>query len=115
MNKILAVASFEKQKYFLENEFFSLPDIIKEELKVICSVMAEKLHCTFIVSFAEKGDIVFELIKMENDFDFDDIGADLEIKKIQIEKKDLLKSLKLWFIVFKTENGEKFKHILLKN
>ena len=49
--------------------------------------MAERLGCTFVISFEDSGDIVFDIIKNENDFDFDDIGAELEIKSLQAEKK----------------------------
>ena len=45
----------------------------KEDLKKICVVLAEKLRCTFIVGFEENGDLYFETVKREDDFDFDDL------------------------------------------
>ena len=51
---------------------------------------------------------------MKKDFDFDDIGAELEIKRLQREKKELLKALELWYAVYFTEEGEKIKEELLK-
>ena len=106
--QILAVASYEKQKYFIEPKFEALPEEIQKELKVICVLTAQKLCCTFLI------DIYFETIKSKQCIDFDDIGAELEIKKIQLENKDLLKALKVWYIVFFTEQGEKLKQELLK-
>ena len=112
--QILAVASYEKQKYFIEPKFGALPEGIQKELKVMCVLTAQKLCCTFLVGFEREGDIYFETIKPEQCIDFDDIGAELEIKRIQSENKDLLKALKIWYIVFFTEQGEKLKQELLK-
>lgn len=112
-NKVLAGASREKQKYFFETEFNALPDTIKTEIKNICIVMAERLGCTFLICFEESGDIVFEIIKDESDLDFDDIGAELEIKSLKAEKKELIKSLKLWYVINKTEEGKKLREELL--
>ena len=58
--------------------------------------MAERLGCTFLMSFEETGDLVFEIIKNEGDFDFDDIGAELEIKSLKSEKKELIKACLLY-------------------
>ena len=107
--QILAVASYEKQKYFIEPKFGALPEGIQKELKVMCVLTAQKLCCTFLVGFEREGDIYFETIKPEQCIDFDDIGAELEIKRIQSENKDLLKALKIWYVVFCTKEGEQLK------
>ena len=85
--QILAVASYEKQKYFIEPKFGALPEGIQKELKVMCVLTAQKLCCTFLVGFEREGDIYFETIKPEQCIDFDDIGAELEIKRIQEREK----------------------------
>lgn len=112
--KALAGASREKQKYFFEPQFNGLPDSIKEEIRNICIIMAERLGCTFVISFEDSGDIIFDIIKDENDFDFDDIGSELEIKSLKSEKKELIKSLKLWYVINMTEEGKKVREEILK-
>ena len=92
--KVLAGASREKQKYFFEPAFKEIPQAVKDDIRNICILMAERLGCTFLMSFEETGDLVFEIIKNEGDFDFDDIGAELEIKSLKSEKKELIKALK---------------------
>ena len=82
----------------MEEEFKFLPDTIKEDLKRICVYMAEKLNCTFLVGFDDNGDVYFETIKHEGDFDFDEIGAELEIKRLQ--KEDVYKRQVLCFIIY---------------
>ena len=110
--KVLAAASREQQKYFFEPEFEALPQTIKSEIKNICIIMAERLGCTFLICFENSGDILFEIIKNKGDVDFDEIGADLEIKSLKSEKKELLKSLKLWYVINMTEEGKKIKEEL---
>ncbi len=110
--QILAVASYEKQKYFIEPKFQILPEEIQKEIKIMCVLTAQKLCCTFLIGFEKQGDIYFETIKEQQNIDFDDIGAELEIKKIQSEKEQLLKALKLWYIIYFTEEGKKMKQEL---
>ena len=66
------------------------------------------------MSFEENGDLVFDIIKNEGDIDFDDIGAELEIKSLKSEKKELIKALKLWYVVNMTEEGIKIREKLLR-
>ena len=112
---VMAAASFEKQKYFLDPEFSALPDSIKAEVQTVCVVLAEKLMSTFVMGFYEDGNVYFDIIKSEDAIDFDDIGAELEIKEIRREKAELLKALKIWYMIYKTPEGEKVKEELLKN
>ena len=111
--RVLAAANSAEQKYYLEPEFSFLPPAIQEDLKKICVVLAEKLRCTFIVGFEENGDLYFETIKREDDFDFDEIGAELEIKKIQKEELELFRAIELWYVIFFTKEGELAKQELM--
>lgn len=112
--KVLAAASAEKKKYYLEPEFQALPEDIREEVRVICVLLAQKLNCTFLMGFRETGELYFETVRRENDFDFDEIGAELEVSALRREKKELLKALELWYAVFFTEEGQELKERLLK-
>ena len=112
--KVLAGASREKQKYFFEPAFNEIPQAVKDEIRNICILMAERLGCTFLMSFEETGDLVFEIIKNEGDFDFVDIGAELEIKSLKSEKKELIKALKLWYVINMTDEGIKIREELLR-
>ncbi len=104
MSKVIGAASWENQKYFFDPEFNALPDSIKEEIRIICVVMAQRLGCTFLMGFKDEGDVYFEIVKGENAYDFDDIGADLEIKSLTKEKEELIKALKVWYLYRKSGN-----------
>ena len=110
----MAAASFAKQKYFLDPGFASLPETVKAEVQTICVVIAQKLMCTFVMGFYPEGDVYFDIVKDEETIDFDDIGAELEIKEIRREKSELLRTLKLWYLIYKTPEGEKIKEEFLK-
>lgn len=108
-NKLLAAASRANQKFYLAPEFSSLPGQVRDEIKIICVLGAERISCDFLMEFSPSGDIVFKIIKPENSVDFDGIGADLEIRRIQRENKDLLASLKLWYLLNYTDEGSEIK------
>ena len=115
MNKIiLAAASYEKQKYFLEPKFQQLPENIQEEVHILCVSLAQKLTCTVLMGFHEDGEVYFETVKSEDDYNFDEIGAELEIKELFRLQKELLQALKLWYTIFFTEGGEGVKEELLR-
>lgn len=115
MNKrVLAAAAYDQQKYYFEKDFAALPEAIQGEVRVICVTLAQKLACTFIMGFYEDGEVYFETVKREDDFDFDEIGAELEIKELSRKRKDVLTALTLWYRVFFTEEGAKWKQELLK-
>lgn len=112
---VLAAANYKKKKYYIAKEFEVLPKEIKDEIKIVCVLTAQKLFCTFVIGFLEEGDIYFDIVKDESDLDFDDIGAELEIKEIRKKKTELLNALKLWYVVFQTKEGEKIAKKLIKN
>lgn len=111
---VLAAANCKEQKYYIAKEFEVLPNEIKDEIKIVCVLTAQKLFCTFVIGFLEEGDIYFDVVREESELDFDDIGAELEIKEIRRKKKELLNALKLWYVVFQTKEGKKVAEKLIK-
>lgn len=107
--RILAAASFEQQKFFFEPEFKEMPENIKQEVKILCVTTAQKLSCTFSIGFYDDSEVFFEIIKPEDYIDFDDIGAELEIKELQRKEKEFIKSLSLWHTIYKTDEGKFIK------
>lgn len=99
--EVIAAASSYNQKYYFNPKFNGLPIDIKNDIKTITVCLAEKLHGIFNMGFYEDGSIFFESLGENDDFDYDEIGAKLEIKKLEKEEKELIKSLSLWYKVFK--------------
>lgn len=103
---VLNGASCYNKKYFLNPDFEDMPDAVKEDIKRIAVCLAEKLHCVFTMGFFENGSLYFETAGEESDFDYDEIGAGLEIQRLEREEKELIKSLNLWFLYKKYNSSE---------
>ena len=86
---VLCGASAYEEKYYLNKAFANLPTQIKEELQIMC------------VLFTHDGDgeLMFRTQAAEDDYSYDEIGAELKIKELQREKEDLLRSLQLYYQV----------------
>ncbi|MCI8495722.1 MAG: hypothetical protein HFI74_08595 [Lachnospiraceae bacterium] len=97
---VLCGSSAYTQKYYLNEEFNSLPEGIKDELKIMCVLYTEDIGGTLALVFDEEGNLQFQAAADEGDLLYDDIGSVLKIKQLQREKQDLLESLELYFKVF---------------
>ena len=104
-NVVLCGASAYEEKYYFNKGFQSLPDGIKEELRVMCVLFTHKVGGILTLEFDGEGNLLFKTEAAENDFSYDDIGSVLEIKQIQREKQELLSSLEMYYrVVFLGES-----------
>ncbi|MGL4738023.1 MAG: DUF6145 family protein, partial [Cellulosilyticaceae bacterium] len=90
--KLVICASPYEHKYFIEPGFEDIPASIKEELIEAIASIAEKVNGIISLGFNDEGNIYIEQNSQEDVF-VDDIGSALEIKRFQVEKKEILKSL----------------------
>ena len=97
---VLCGANSYEEKYYLNPDFDSLPDRIKDELKIMCVLYVNDVGGILTLVYEEDGELCFEVTSEEFDPMFDDIGSRLLIKKLQREKEDLLETLQLYFKVF---------------
>lgn len=112
---VLVSASCYNQKYFMNSDFNDLPIEARNRLRVICITLAEKIHGIFSVGFYDDGSVFLESVGDDVDHDYDDIGAKLEIERLKIEEKELIRTLGLWYSVFKTKEGQQVKEELYKS
>ncbi|WP_073591183.1 DUF6145 family protein [Anaerocolumna xylanovorans] len=99
-NIILCASSAYEQKYYLSGDFDSLPESIKEELKIMCVLFTEDVGGVLTLEFDEEGTLLFNVSSDEGDILFDEIGSVLKIKELQRSKEELLESLELFYKVF---------------
>lgn len=100
------------QKYYINEAFSDLPEDIKETLRAKLAVIAEKTHAIISLGFNEKGEIVLEY-KYEDLSYVDEIGVELRMKKFQQEEGELLKSIKVWYMIYHTPNGAIVRDVIL--
>lgn len=97
---VLCAANSYEQKYYLNPEFETLPEAIKQELQIMCVLYTEDIGGVFMVVYDEDGNLELRVDHEENDFGFDEIGSVLKIKQLQQTKTELFESLELFFKVF---------------
>lgn len=97
---VLCAASAYEQKYYLNEDFKSLPEQIQDELKIMCVLFTEDVGGILTLVFDEDGKLLLEVSTDEGDLLYDEIGSELKIRQIQREKEELLQSLELFYKVF---------------
>lgn len=97
---VLCAASSYEQKYYLNPEFESLPDAVKQELQIMCVLYTADVGGVLLLVFDENGNLELKVEHNEGDFSFDEIGSVLKIKELQNTKEELFKSLEMFYKVF---------------
>ena len=89
-----------EEKYYLNPDFESLPDSIKDELKIMCVLYVSDVGGILTLVYDEDGKLLLEVSAKEADAFYDDIGSGLKIRQIQREKVELLQALEMYYRVF---------------
>ena len=97
---VLCAASSYEQKYYLNPEFESLPEAVKQELQIMCVLYTADVGGVLLLVFDENGNRELKVEHNEGDFSFDEIGSVLKIKELQDTKEELFKSLEMFYKVF---------------
>ena len=97
---VLWAANAYEQKFYLNPEFDSLPESIKEELQIMCVLYTADVGGILMLVFDGDGNLELKVDHREDDFAFDEIGSVLKIKELQQTKRELFESLETFFRVF---------------
>ena len=97
---VWCAASSYEQKYYLNPEFESLPEAVKQELQIMCVLYTADVGGVLLLVFDENGNLELKVEHNEGDFSFDEIGSVLKIKELQDTKEELFKSLEMFYKVF---------------
>lgn len=98
--KVLCGANSYEQKYYFNEEFAGLPEGIKQELQIMCVLYTEEVSGILTLEYDADGCLEFQVTAPEDDLLFDEIGSVLKIKQYQLEKRELLEALELYYRVF---------------
>ena len=99
-NITLCGASAYEKKFYFNQDFNALPDHVKKELQIMCVLYTEDVGGILTLEFEEDGTLEFKVTAEESDYLFDEIGSVLKIKQYQMEKRELLEALEMYYRVF---------------
>ena len=99
-NTVLCGANSYERKYYFNQDFSSLPQQIQDELHIMCVLFTEEIGGIFTVEYDELGNLELRTEALDADAMYDEIGGALRIKQLQEEKKELFRSLELFYQVF---------------
>jgi len=97
---VLCGASAYEEKFYMNEDFASLPDSIKAELKIMCVLYTQDVGGVLTLEFDEECNLCLHTEAREDDYAYDEIGSILKIKEIQREKAELLEALEMYYKVF---------------
>lgn len=97
---VLCVSNAYEKKFYLNQDFMTLPEQIKQELQIMCVLFTEDIGGVLSLEFDEDGTLVLQTQADEDDILYDDIGSVLKIKEIQRTRKELLEALETYYKVF---------------
>lgn len=98
--QVLCACSAYEQKFYLNPRYSSLPQSVKEELKIISVTLTADVGGVFTMEFEEDGTLYLSAAAKENDFFYDEIGSYLKIKQIRQEHEELLEGLEEYYRTF---------------
>lgn len=97
---VLCAASAYEEKFYLNPEFESLPESVRQELQIMCVLYTADVGGVLMLLFDGEGNLELRVDHNEDDFAFDEIGSVLKVKELQQTKRELFESLELFFRVF---------------
>ena len=80
-NQVLCACSAYEQKFYLNPRYESLPEGIKEELKILSVMLTADVGGVFTMEFEEDGSLYMSTTAKENDFFYDEIGSYLRLSR----------------------------------
>lgn len=99
-NVVLCGASAYEKKFYLNDDFQSLPEQVKEELKIMCVLFTEDVGGVLTLVFDDEGNLELSVTAAPGDILFDEIGSGLKIKQMQHQKRELFEALETYYKVF---------------
>lgn len=97
---VLCASNAYEKKYYLNEQFSNLPERVKQELQIMCVLFTEEVGGILILQYEEDGTLQIVTEADEGDLLYDDIGCGLKVKQMQLDKRELLESLEMYYKVF---------------
>ena len=70
---------------------------IQDQLHIICVLFTEDIGGIILFEFDKDGKLSIRTEAKASDYDYDEIGAALEVKEIQKQRRDMMNGLELYY------------------
>lgn len=97
---VLCSASKYTEKYYLNPDFNGLPELVRQELQIMCVLFTEDIGGIILLEFDEEGNLNIKTHCEEDDLLYDDIGSVLKVNQIIQQKEELFEQLEQYYRVF---------------
>ena len=94
---VLCAASADEKKYFFNKSFDGIPKDIQDQLHIICVLFTEDIGGIILFEFDKDGKLSIRTEAKASDYNYDEIGAALEVKEIQKQRRDMMNGLELYY------------------
>ncbi len=98
--QVLCACSAYEQKFYLNPRYSSLPETVKDELKIISVTLTADVGGVCTMEFEEDGTLYLSTTAKESDFSYDEIGSYLKIKQLRQDHSELLEGLEEYYRTF---------------
>ena len=95
--KVLCGASYYEQKFYLNPAYEVLPELVKNELKILCVLFVQEVSGIIMLEFDDDGNLQIMVTAKDDDIYFDEIGSELKIRQIRQEKEELFRQLEEYY------------------
>lgn len=104
---VIFCASKYVEKYFFNELYKDLPIAIKKDLHEKVVMLNKCIGGIVLIGFYEDdGEVFIRTICEENDFEYDEIFAALNVKEFEKIEREFLQSLSKWYtLIYKTKNN----------
>ena len=99
-DRVLCGANSYEKKFYLNDKFKNLPEQVRQELQIMCVMFTEEVGGTLVLEYDEDGFLQLITDADEEDILYDEISSGLKIHQIQMEKRELLEALEMYYRVF---------------
>lgn len=105
--QVLCACSAYEQKFYMNPRYSSLPERVREELRILCVMLTEDVGGVFTMAYEEDGTLYLSTTAKENDFFYDEIGSYLKIKQLRQQKEELFEGLEEYYRQFFMDGDRK--------
>ena len=96
---VLCGSSYYTKKFYLNPEFEILPQVVKDELKIMCVLFTEDVGGVLSLEFNEDGELMIKPSSDQDDLLYDEIGSGLKAKELAVKHNELFEELELYYKV----------------